>query len=77
MFKLPIRTWVRNAAAIFSAQHGAVAQQAREAGCSRETVYRVRTQRAIEVRLALDLLREQQARSRAETTKTLHEKRAA
>lgn len=39
MFKLPIRTWVRNAAAVFSAQHGAVAQQAREAGCSRETVY--------------------------------------
>lgn len=39
MFKLPIRTWVRNAAAVFSAQHGAVAQQAREVGCSRETVY--------------------------------------
>jgi hypothetical protein len=40
-------------------------------------VYRVRTHRAIEVRLALDLLREQQARSRAETTKTLHQARAA
>jgi len=41
-----------------------------------KTVYRVRTHRAIEVRLALDLLREQQARSRAETTKTLHKARA-
>jgi len=42
-----------------------------------KTVYRVRAHRAIEVRLALDLLREQQARSRAETTKTLHKARAA
>jgi len=42
-----------------------------------KTVYRVRTQRSIEGRLALDLLRERQARSRAETTKTLHEARAA
>ena len=42
-----------------------------------KTVYRVRTHRAIEVRLALDLFREQQARTRAETTKTLHEARAA
>ena len=42
-----------------------------------KTVYRVRTQRTIEGRLALDLLRERQARSRAETTKTLHKARAA
>jgi hypothetical protein len=42
-----------------------------------KTVYRVRTRRAIEVRLALDLLREQRARSRAATTKTLHKARAA
>ncbi len=42
-----------------------------------KTVYRVRTRRAIEVRLALDLLRERQAQSRAETTKTLHKARAA
>lgn len=42
-----------------------------------ETVYRVRTRRAIEVRLALDLLRERQTRSRAATTKTLHKARAA
>ena len=42
-----------------------------------KTVYRVRTHRAIEVRLALDLLREQQAPTRFQTTKTLHEARAA
>ena len=42
-----------------------------------KTVYRVRTQRAIEGRLALDLLRERQAQGRAETTKTLHKARAA
>jgi hypothetical protein len=42
-----------------------------------KTVYRVRTQRAIEGRLALDLLREQQAGDRAKTTKTLHKARAA
>lgn len=41
-----------------------------------KTVYRVRTQRSIEARLALDLLRERQARSRSETTKTLHKARA-
>jgi transposase-like protein len=39
MFKLSIRTWVCNAAAVFSGQHGAVARQAEQAGCSRETVY--------------------------------------
>jgi Transposase len=42
-----------------------------------KTVYRVRTRDAIEARLALDLLRERQAQGRAETTKTLHEARAA
>jgi Transposase len=42
-----------------------------------KTVYRVRTQRAIEGRLALDLRREQQAGDRAKTTKTLHKARAA
>ena len=42
-----------------------------------KTVYRVRTQRSIEGRLALDLLREQHAGGRAETTKTLHKARAA
>ena len=44
---------------------------------TQKTVYRVRSRRAIEVRLALDLIRERQARSRAETTKTLHKARAA
>jgi hypothetical protein len=42
-----------------------------------KAVYRVRTRRAIEVRLALDLVRERQAQGRAETTKTLHKARAA
>jgi hypothetical protein len=42
-----------------------------------KTVYRVRTQAAIEGRLGLDLVRERQADGRAETTKTLHKARAA
>lgn len=42
-----------------------------------KTVYRVRTQRSIETRVALDLLRERQARSQAETTEILHKARAA
>lgn len=39
MFKLPIRTWICNAAAVLSSRHGAVTERAQEAGCSRETVY--------------------------------------
>ena len=39
MFKLPIRTWIRNAAIIFTGEHGGVTTQAQEAGCSRQTVY--------------------------------------
>jgi hypothetical protein len=39
MFKLPIRTWVINAAAVFSSAPGSVTRQAQESGCSRETVY--------------------------------------
>ena len=42
-----------------------------------KTVYRVRTKRAIEGRLALDLQRERQGDGRAETTRTLHKARAA
>jgi hypothetical protein len=42
-----------------------------------KTVYRVRTQKAIEGRLALDLLRESQAQGRAGTTGALHKARAA
>jgi transposase-like protein len=42
-----------------------------------KTVYRVRTRRAIEGRLALDLQRERQGDGRSETTHTLHRARAA
>ena len=42
-----------------------------------KTLYRVRTQEAIEGRLAMDLRRESQAQGRAGTTKTLHRARAA
>ena len=36
MFKLPVRTWVRNAAAVFSGQYGSVTGQAQNSQCSRE-----------------------------------------
>ena len=39
MFKLPVRTWILNAAAVFTGRHGAVTRQAQQAGCSRQTVY--------------------------------------
>jgi hypothetical protein len=39
MFHLPVRTWICNAAAVFSGQHGSVTEQAQKSGCSRETVY--------------------------------------
>ena len=39
MFKLPVRTWILNAAAVFSGQHGDVTRQAEQSECSRETVY--------------------------------------
>ncbi len=39
MNTLSIRTWVRNAAAVFSGCDGAVTRQAEQAGCSRQTVY--------------------------------------
>ena len=42
-----------------------------------KAVYRVRTKRAIESRLALDLQRERQGDGRVETTQTLHKARAA
>ncbi|HMB04485.1 MAG TPA: hypothetical protein VKP69_12200 [Isosphaeraceae bacterium] len=45
-------------------------------GCAK-TVYWVWTRRTIEGRPALDLLRERQARGRAETTRSLHKTRAA
>jgi len=42
-----------------------------------KAVYRVRTHRTIEGRLALDLLRERQARDRTGTTEVLHKARAS
>jgi hypothetical protein len=39
MFKLPVRTWILNAAAVLSGRHGAVTRQAEQAGCSRQTIY--------------------------------------
>ena len=39
MITLSLRTWVRNAAAVFSGCYGAVTRQAEQAGCSRQTVY--------------------------------------
>jgi hypothetical protein len=39
MFHLPVRTWIVNAAAVFSGKRGSVSEQAQQAGCSRETVY--------------------------------------
>jgi hypothetical protein len=39
MNTLSLRTWVRNAAAVFAGRYGAVTRQAQQAGCSRQTVY--------------------------------------
>jgi len=39
MNTMSVRTWVRNAAAVFSGCYGAVTRQAKQAGCSRQTVY--------------------------------------
>lgn len=39
MFKLPVTTWILNAAAALSGRHGAVTRQAEQSQCSRETVY--------------------------------------
>jgi hypothetical protein len=39
MNTLSLRTLVRNAAAVFSGCYGAVTRQARQSGCSRQTVY--------------------------------------
>ena len=50
MFKLPVHTWILNAAAVLSGQHGAVTRQAEQSRCSRETVY----EHAIKVQQRLD-----------------------
>jgi hypothetical protein len=39
MFKLSVRTWILNAAAVLSGRRGDVTRQAEQAGCSRQTVY--------------------------------------
>ena len=39
MTTLSPRTWVRNAAAVFSGGYGAVTRRAEQAGCSRQTLY--------------------------------------
>src|SRR5262245_32206654 len=39
MFRLPVRQWIGNAAAVLLGRHGAVAAAARAAGCSRPTAY--------------------------------------
>lgn len=39
MFKLPLFTWIGNAAAALVGSHGDVSAAARQAGCSRQTVY--------------------------------------
>ena len=39
MTTLPFPTWISNAAAVFSKAYGAVTGQARQAQCSRQTVY--------------------------------------
>jgi len=64
MAKLSLRTWIRNAAAVFSGQHGAVTRQAEQAECSRETVYQ--HARKLEQRLATDPAADAVAELRAE-----------
>jgi hypothetical protein len=39
MLKLPLISWIGNAAAALCGMHGAVTSQAQQAGCSRQTVY--------------------------------------
>src|SRR5271166_3209968 len=48
---LPLTDWIRNAAAALSFSFGAVSQQARQASCSRQTVY----DHAHKVQTALEL----------------------
>src|SRR3954470_5363654 len=52
MLKLPVRTWVLNAAAVSSRQHGDVTRQAEKSECSRETIYQ--HARKVESRLAAE-----------------------
>jgi hypothetical protein len=71
MFTLPVRSWVLNAAAVFSGRHGAVTRQAEPSGCSRETVYE--HARTIERRLAAEPVAEAVAELRAENQRLRQE----
>jgi hypothetical protein len=62
---------------LLGATSNAVERSNRRYRKMQKTVYRVRTRRTVEGRLALDLLRERQAGGRAKTIKTLHKARAA
>jgi hypothetical protein len=62
---------------LLGATSNAVERSNRRYRKMQKTVYRVRTQRAVEDRLALDLLRERRASGRIKTTKTLHKARTA
>ena len=64
MAKLPIRTRIRNAAAVFSGQHGVVTRQAEQSDCSRQTVYQ--HARKVEQRLTTEPASEAVAELRAE-----------
>lgn len=64
MANLSIRAWIRNAAAVFSGQHGAITRQAKQSECSRETVYQ--HARKVEQRLATEPAAEAVAELRAE-----------
>jgi len=64
MFKLPVRSWVLNAAAVLSGQHGNVTRQAEQAECSRQTVYQ--HARKVESRLAAEPSTEAVAELQAE-----------
>jgi ParB-like chromosome segregation protein Spo0J len=70
MFKLPVRIWILNAAAVFSGQHGAVTRQAEQFGYSRETVYE--HAQKVERRLADESAADVAAQLRAENQR-LHE----
>ena len=39
MARLPIVSWIENAAAVLTGAWGAVSRQAEDAGCSRQTAY--------------------------------------
>jgi hypothetical protein len=51
MFKLPVHTWIINAAAVLSRRYGGVTRQARHLRCSRQTAYQ--HARKVERRLTL------------------------